>query len=253
MIKPNLQQVCVLNTRPLFGDGQLKLNQQIRQLGGTVFSLPLQRIEAIEVESWINQLPSLNQVQQAIFVSRPASFFFFKALQQHKIKWPNTIQTIAIGSATAQALQQQGISTHYLATHANSEQLMQLPCFAHCDNQTILCIKGPHGRTFIRDELIKKNVHAIEINVYQSLVIDYSEQQLKFLWEDDKVNVVLITSEQALNHLWSILPLKGKEWLREKNCLVFSSRIADIAKRLSLQKISITEHHQIIDSLLNLS
>jgi uroporphyrinogen-III synthase len=253
MIKPNLQHVCVLNTRPLFGDGQLKLNQQIQQLGGTVFSLPLQRIEAIADEAWINQLPPLNQVQQAIFVSRPASFFFFKALQHHQIEWPNTIQSIAIGSATAKALQQQGISAHYLATHANSEQLMRLPCFEHCDNQTILCIKGPHGRTFIRDELIIKNVHAIEINVYQSFVIDYSEQQLKFLWEDDKVNVVLITSEQALNHLWSILPFKGKKWLREKKCLVFSSRIAEIAKRLSLQKISITEHHQIIDSLLNLS
>jgi uroporphyrinogen-III synthase len=253
MIKHNLQHVCLLNTRPLFGDGQLELNHRILQLGGTVFALPLQQIEAITEQNWLKHLPPLDQVQQAIFVSRPASHFFFQALQKHHIEWPKTIKTIAIGSATAKSLLQLGINAHFLATHATSEQLMQLPCFKYCNNQTILWIKGPHGRTYIRDQLIKKNAKTIELNVYQSIVINYSEQQLKFLWEDDKVSVVLITSEQALNHLWSILPSKGKKWLREKTCLVFSSRIAEIAKRLSLQKISITEHHQIIDSLLNLS
>ena len=253
MIKYNLQQICLLNTRPLFGDSQQVLNQRIQQLGGTVLSLPLQQIEAITEQNWLKRLPPLDQVQQALFVSRPASFFFFQALRKHNIEWPKTIKTIAIGSATAISLQQQGISAHFLETHVNSEHLMQLPCFEHCNNQTILLIKGPHGRTYISDELIKKKANPVELNVYQSKVIDYSQQQLKFLWEDDKVNVVLITSEQALNHLWSILPSKGKKWLREKTCLVFSSRIAEIAKRLSLQKISITEHHQIIDSLLNLS
>ena len=252
MIKHDLKKICLLNTRPLFGDSHQKLNQQIQDLGGTVFSLPLQQIQGIEGRAWLKQLPPIHQINQAIFVSQPASFFFFKVLKHHHIEWPEQIQNIAIGSATAKSLAQKGLQAHHLSSLVSSEQLMQLPCFTHCDNQTILCIKGPHGRTYIIDELRKKNAHAIELNVYQSLPIDYSEQQLKFLWEDDKVNVVLITSDQALQHLWRILPNQGKKWLREKTCLVFSSRIAEIAKRLSLDKITITEHHQIINSLLNL-
>jgi uroporphyrinogen-III synthase len=91
---------------------------------------------------WLKDLPNLNHVHQAIFISANAVNYFFKALQHHQLSWPLSIETIAIGQKSAEELVRFGINIHHLPKVADSENLLALPSLQQIKNQTILLIKG---------------------------------------------------------------------------------------------------------------
>jgi len=249
MIHP-LNGLKILNTRPLFAGGHQQLSDKISVLGGKVISLPLQDIQGIPTEQWLSQLPPLSEIDQIIFVSRPAAHFFLQAIDVSV--WPSHIQTIAIGSATAKAIKDFNIPVSYFCADASSEALIQSGCFQNITKHHMVLVKGPHGRTLLGDYLKKKYTSVIELNVYQSIPIEYAKDKLDFLWEHDAVDIILISSEQALNHLLECFPQIGIDWLQQKALLVFSERIKKSAEKKLVCPIILTSHHRIIDTLYQL-
>ena len=248
MIHP-LNGLKILNTRPLFAGGHQQLSEKISALGGKVISLPLQDIQGIPTEQWLSQLPPLSEIDKIIFVSRPAAHFFLQAIDVSV--WPSHIQTIAIGSATAQAIKDFNIPVSYFCADASSEALIQSGCFQNIARH-VVWVKGPHGRTLLGEHLKKQYASVIELNVYESIPIEYAKDELNFLWEHDAVDIILISSEQALNHFLMCLPQMGLDWLQQKALLVFSERIKKIAEKKLVCSIFLTSHHRIIDTLLQL-
>ncbi|MDI1352404.1 MAG: uroporphyrinogen-III synthase, partial [bacterium] len=89
MIK-SLNGLRVLNTRPE-NKGRL-LSEQITQAGGVAIDCPTIAIVNTSLR-WLEQLPNLNEVNQAIFISANAVEFCFTSLKREL--WPNTIHVIA--------------------------------------------------------------------------------------------------------------------------------------------------------------
>ena len=245
-----LNGLKILNTRPLFAGGHQQLSEKISALGGKVISLPLQDIQGIPKEQWLSQLPTWSEIDKIIFVSRPAAHFFFQAIDTSV--WPSHIQTIAIGSATAKTIEDFNIPVSYFCTDASSEALIQSCCFQNITKHHVVWIKGPHGRTLLGEHLKKQHASVIELNIYHSIPIEYSEEELDFLWEHDAVDIILISSEQALNHFLKCLPQMGLDWLQQKALLVFSERIKKIAEKTLACPIFLTSHHRIIHTLYQL-
>ncbi|MDX2347173.1 MAG: uroporphyrinogen-III synthase [Legionella sp.] len=233
-----LKNLRVLNTRP---EHLAKItSNQITKAGGTSIAFPLLNIEASEPH-WIHKLPALNTIQHAIFISPNAVTYFFKHIASNS--WPNTIQIYAQGHGTKLALEAQHIFNAMLPEKSDSEHLLKLKALQTVSDQTILLIKGNEGRTLIQETLIKRHANLIPIEVYQRTLPTLNLVHAKSLWYEDAVDIILITSETALKHLFVLFDFdfdnKAAAWLRSKPCWVISERLAKAAKKQGFTHIII--------------
>lgn len=229
----SLQGLRVLNTRP---QGQAQaLSSAIRAAGGMVIELPTLVIKA--TPAWLKHLPDLKQVHQAIFVSANAVEQCFTQLQQAGLHWPTTIKVIAIGHGCAAALKKFNLPIHALPERADSEHLLALPSLRAPQEQNILLFKGAGGRTLIAESLLSKGVNLHALNVYQRVMPKINHQFVKSIWRDDLVDIILLTSEQSMHHLFKLFEEDAHHWLRQKTCLVISERLAQVASSLGMNTI----------------
>ncbi len=236
----------VLNTRPL-SQGAI-LEKAIVTAGGLSINLPCITISATEL-SWLNSMPQLCHVEQAIFISANAVHYYFDALKQNHIDWPASIFVIAVGSATAAALAEQGIQVHCIPSTADSEHLIQLESLQHVKNKCVLLIKGVGGRSLIADTLLSRGANLTPLDVYLRDLPEVSKEYINSLWQNDAVDIILLTSEQAMKNLLGLFKEEGLSWLRNKPCLVISQRLADVAESLGIKTIITCPHDKILDAL----
>ncbi len=232
----------VLNTRPIHQSA--RLNQAILDAGGIPVGFPALAIHATEL-NWLSELPDLATIDQAVFTSANAVQYFFAAVKA----WPATINVIAVGSATAAALQQHGIQVHHVPDIADSEHLLALDCLQSVHKQTILLIKGRDGRPLIAETLTSRGARIIPVPVYQRDLPAVSQEVIDSLWQDTAVDIILFTSEQAMHNLFALLPEEGRSWLRNMPCLVIGNRLADAASALGIKTILTCQHDKIMDAL----
>jgi uroporphyrinogen-III synthase len=239
----NLRGLRILNTRPLHQG--LELHEAIANAHGISIQLPMLAIEPTSTD-WLHHLPDLYQVQQAIFISTNAVNFFFKALNQ---PWPKTIKTITIGKASAQTLQHWGINHDESPPIADSHHLLQIDSLQNIRQQTILLVKGKHGRTEIEDNLIKRGALLVPLDVYERVLPHLSSKYVQSLWHDGQVDIILITSEQSLQHLLMMFGEQAKAWIMKTPCMVISERLEKAALNAGMQKVLVSRYDAILSSL----
>lgn len=243
-----LKGLTLLNIRPA-GRGQA-LWSDIRAAKGEVVHLPM--LKAIAVSEGIETLPEqLKKAKIAIFVSQAAAEFTFAQLSQLKLDWPQNITTIAIGSQTASTLKTQGVLNVIAPEIAESEYLLQLPCLQEIQNQTILLFKGTEGRPLIEEALTKRQADLHIRKVYQNVLPDYNAAEIRQVTENSNINLLLITSVQAMDNLLHCLGKSARRWLKQINCLVISSRLAEEARQRGLKVYGISTPDAIFQALIN--
>lgn len=241
-----LHGLRVLNTRPL--EQSHALEQAIDAAGGVSISLPLLSIEP-STHDWFMNLPNLREIHQLIFISTNAVNYFYKTLELKNAAWPAGIQTIAIGKATANALAKWAIHTDKIPNTADSESLLELGLLQNIKHKTIVLVKGEGGRMDIENTLIKRGAHVIPLAVYRRALPQTENQKTGSLWQDDAVDIILFTSQQAMHNIFTLFETNAHSWLRNKPCLVISERLAHAASLLGIKNIMISRYDTVLNSL----
>lgn len=135
----SLNGLRILNTRPR--EQAQVLNKKIIESGGIPIDCPTMEIMPSE-NNWINNLPDLTSVNQAIFVSANAVRYFMMELASKNINWPNSIRVAAIGKGTSRVLNEFNIQVSDVPELPDSEHLLTLNSLQQIRNQTILLVKG---------------------------------------------------------------------------------------------------------------
>lgn len=238
----------VLNTRPLNqGDA---LNNDIRAAGGVPLHFPALEIESTAID-WLSGMPNLTQVKQAIFTSANAVDYYFAALTTTGIQWPRNICVMAIGNATAAALSKHGIHVHHSPLIADSEHLLKLDVLQSIEKQTILLVKGLGGRQLIAETLLSRGAHLIPLAVYRRKLPVVKQEYINSIWQDDAVDIILFTSQQAMLNLFTLFEQGGHSWLCNKPCLVISKRLAKEAYLLGIRTIITCQYNEISGTLVH--
>lgn len=241
-----LKGLRVLNTRPL-EQGQ-HLSRAIHEAGGISLDFPSIAIEPTPTD-WLKILPNLTNVHYAIFISANAVQFFYKTLKQYQLKWPAFIKTIAIGQASAAQLANYNVPVNYIPLVADSEHLLQISALQDVEHQTFLLIKGVGGRTTIRDTLLQRGANVVTLDVYRRTFPHVSSEIIYSLWHDKTVDIILFTSQQAIQNLFTLLGKDAHAWLCKTPCLVISARLAKEASQLGMQKIIICNYETVLATL----
>ena len=242
----NLQGLCILNTRPR--EQAALLNQDIMAAGGQVINYPMLEIVPPQ-HAWFVKLPELNQIDQALFISANAVSFCFASLAEHKLSWPSSILVTAVGRSTALALQKNHIFVNHVPSVSDSEHVLELPNLQQVAEQTIVLFKGEGGRRLISDTLMARGANLIELDVYQRIMPNLLTNDLDFSWQDGAVDIILFTSQQAMQNLFVSLGIHRLKQLKKTPCLVVSNRLAAEAAKLGMQTILVCDVETIVESL----
>ena len=242
----SLRGLRVLNTRP--AEQAKALSQAIEAAGGQAIECPALVISSIE-KDWLSSLPELNQVEQAIFVSANAADYCLKELVKKQLPWPDSIRVIAVGQATARTLTNYGIRVDFIPEVADSEHLLALEILQTVTKKTILLFKGEEGRTLIAETLSARGAKLFIFEVYKRLKPRIDPKHLYSLWHNDAVDIILFTSQQAMQNIFLLFGKEAYDWLCSKPCLVISKRLAKEASLLGIQTIIVSTPATILETL----
>lgn len=243
-----LNGLRILNTRPK-EQAQL-LNKKIIEAGGMPIDCPTLEIIPSQT-NWIDKLPDLNSVTQAIFISPNAVRCCMKELTSRGINWPNSIRVIAIGKGTARVLNELNIQVNDVPELPDSEHLLTLDSLQQIKNQEILLVKGEGGRKLVEEYLMLKGAKACILSVYKRAMPIIDKEFINSLWRDDLVDIILLTSEQSIHNLFKMFGSERQEWLQNKPCLVISDRLAKVATLFGIKKILISHPERMISTLFD--
>ncbi|KTD01674.1 uroporphyrinogen-III synthase [Fluoribacter gormanii] len=244
----SLHGLRILNTRPQ--DQAQPLSQSIRDAGGFVIELPTLEIKATN-NNWINLLPDLKKVNQAIFISANAVHYCFTQINRQHIKWPSSIQVIAIGQGSAAALQKFGIQVNAIPDRPDSEHLLALKTLQQPAKQNVLLFKGEGGRPLIEEQLIQRGANLIILKVYKRELPKISGNMIESIWRNDLVDIILLTSEQSLHNLLKLFDKEAQEWLRNKKWLMISERLAQLASSMNIKNIRVCNPNRVMNTLFD--
>ncbi len=241
---PTWRGLRVLNTRPA---GQAApLSNALRQAGAIPIEQPLLAIEPSSTD-WCHTLPNLTHLQTAIFVSPNAVQYFFQVIDPSD--WPDSIQTLCIGLGTADAFHQFVQTVVIMPRTANSEQLLALSCLQTVRDQSILLIKGERGRTMIEETLQQRAANLSIVCVYRRITPAATKKNLESLFGCNGIDMIVITSQRSLDHLFHCASPAARAWLCGKQFLVLSPRLAAAATQWGVQHLIHCTYHELMLAL----
>jgi len=236
-----LNRAHVLVTRP--AHQAENLSRLIEAQGGVAVRFPTLAIAALDDASAIqNTLAHLDRYQWLVFVSANAVTMHSYYSDDGKIKKIKSVRIAAIGKATAQALALAGLPVDLVPESGyNSEALLAMPQMQQMKGQSCLIVRGEGGREELATTLRSRGATVEYLDVYKRIIPGIDSSQVSFLLAQDKLDVITITSGEALQNLLIMLEEKHHQRLFEVPLVVVSNRIRQIAVDIGFKQIAVTD------------
>lgn len=252
------QKITILITRPI--QEARVLSQLLEQHGFATLVYPTIEIQpTLSTDQLKEKFKLLPKYQIVIFNSVNAVRIAGPTFRTAYLKCAHPPQIYAIGRATAHALVELGFAKiSYPSTEFSSDALIQLLRTPPSHIEDGLLISGEGGLSSV----LAKNLSPLGIAVtvlpcYKRACPAVTHPKLWMEWANQGVTHIVITSQDALRHLWLMQrSAEALDFVRQCHFVVFSARIAQYAETLQLHKskISITteaSNHGILEFFKN--
>ncbi len=230
-------RIPVLVTRPA---GQAReLGERISAAGFRPIYAPLLAIEAFAEPDTEQrqQLLDLCHFEHVIFVSRNAIRHGMAWIEDFWPQLPAGVNWYTVGSSSAAALADYGIAPLQPTSDMTSEGLLAVPSLAAVAGQRVLIIKGEGGRRQLRDTLAERGARVEELAVYRRARPRYAPGELAAQLAAEQVEVVLVSSGEALDNMVSLLDESGPAGAGHCTLVVPGARVAAAARAAGFQQV----------------
>jgi uroporphyrinogen-III synthase len=230
----------VLVTRP--AHQAENLSRLIDERGGVAVRFPTLAIVALEDSCTIqNTLAHLDKYQWLIFISANAVTMHSYQSDGGKIEKFKSVRIAAIGKATAQALGLAGLPVDLVPEGGyNTEALLAMPQMQQMRGQSCLIVRGEGGREELATTLRKRGANVEYLDIYKRIIPGIDSTQVSLLLAQDKLDVITVTSGEALQNLLIMLEEKHHQRLFVVPLVVISNRIRQIAAGMGFKRIAVT-------------
>ena len=222
----NLKNLTIVITRPKHQAQSLA--EKITNLGGRTILFPTIEIADITDTASLQRLiVQLKDFNLAVFVSPNAVQKAAHFIKAQYSSWPRSVKIAAIGRSTAKALSD--LDWHvdiYPTNEFNSEALLALPALQHIARQKIILFCGEGGRELITQTLQQRGASVEVATVYRRVL----PKSKPFLINN--VDIIICTSNTSLQNLLTLVDEKTRQLLKNKQLLVISSRLIELARNL---------------------
>ncbi len=143
---------------------------------------------------------------------------------------------IAVGRATATALQEAGFSIDHVPSVAGSEGVLSLSAMNDPAIRSVAILRGEEGRSLLQDSLEARGIGVTVIEVYQRALPATVTMPLVANWQKGHIDLVTVHSRAALLNLDKLLINGEKELLRNAQLVVPTTRMIKLCEELGISK-----------------
>ena len=222
----------ILITRPE-GKGAA-LAEQLEQAGYQASLFPVLNINYLTPSS--TQLSPLINADKIIFISQDA----VKALAQLKPDINIKAQFYAVGQQTADTIYELFGVRAATPKQFDSEGVLALKSLAQVDGSNIVLVKGQGGRPDIAKVLKERGAFLNNCVVYEREPVPDLTNDWTDHWKSSNVHGIVITSNAAVDAMFTPLAAQQLQWLQQCHFYVASERIAAY---LQQQHVSLANIH----------
>ncbi|MGB1029047.1 MAG: uroporphyrinogen-III C-methyltransferase [Pseudoalteromonas marina] len=222
----------ILITRPE-GKGAA-LAEQLEQAGYQASLFPVLNINYLTPSS--TQLSPLINADKIIFISQDA----VKALAQLKPDINIKAQFYAVGQQTADTIYELFGVRAATPKQFDSEGVLALKSLAQVDGSNIVLVKGHGGRPDIAKVLKERGAFLNNCVVYEREPVPDLTNDWTDHWKSSNVHGIVITSNAAVDAMFTPLAAQQLQWLQQCHFYVASERIAAY---LQQQHVSLANIH----------
>jgi uroporphyrinogen-III synthase len=237
----NLNGARVLVTRP--AHQAENLSRLIQERGGEAIRFPVLDIVARDnIDEVRHAFKNLDKFQWVVFISPNAVNFALKA-NNGKIDRLKAARFAAVGRATAQALEAAGLAVDVVPEKGyTSEALLAMPQMQQVKGQSCLIVRGEGGREELANTLRGRGAKVQYLEVYKRTIPSIDNSQVVQLLAQHRLDVITITSGEALQNLLIMLGEKNHQLLLPIPMVVVSDRIGQLAAGMGFKRIAVTEN-----------
>ena len=225
-----MTKVAILNTRPVAQAESTR--EAFQQHGFDVIDFPcIEIISVTNKDKVIAQLEHINNRDVIIFTSQYAVQYAYKISPHWQIK--ETTIVIAVGTKTAQILEQSFSGNIWIPTQQNSQGVIDLlQGMKHFE--TIKLISAEGGRNVIQNFAIDNKIDLTQINVYKRQLPVIKTELLQQIEQANNL-YILASSVSTINNLKKLLPQKLWTKILSKKIICASARIEAAASRMGFK------------------
>ena len=209
--------------------------ERLEALGARVVRLPLLAIEPpLDLEAARAMVRAAATCDLAVFVSTNAVDHGLALLRETCGGVPAGVRLAAIGQATAQALEAQARAPDLVpAGGFDSESLLALEELhaERVQGRRVVIFRGNGGREKLSGTLRSRGAEVLYAEVYRRVRPPVDVEALRTLGEAGRIDAVVLTSGESLEHLFEAFPRPPHHWLDRVALVVPSARIGEAAQR----------------------
>jgi len=237
----SLNGARVLVTRP--AHQAENLSRLIEERGGLAVRFPtLEIVELGDFSAIQSTLAHVDKYQWLVFISANAVTMYGYYSDSDKMEKFKSVRIAAIGKATAKALVLAELPVDLVPEAGyNSEALLAMPQMQQMNGQRCLIVRGEGGRDELAVTLRSRGANVEYLDVYKRTIPDIDTSQVNLLIAQDKLDVITVTSGEALQNLLIMLEEKNHQRLFEVSLVVVSDRIREIAADIGFKRIAVTD------------
>ena len=214
----------------------------IEQSGGIPIRFPVLDIIPAELNEKIKSiLNALQHYQWLFFVSTNAVNFALRA-NNGKIDIPQHVGIVAVGQATAKALRNAGLNVDLVPEQGfNTEAILSMPQLQTLNGQSCLIVRGHGGRELLAQTLEERGAQVYYLELYRRIMPEIDTGPVERLLHQNKLDVITITSGEALKNLLKMLDSSVHHQLLATPLAVISQRIRQLAIELGFKQVFVSE------------
>lgn len=233
-VVPDLAGVGVLITRPQHQADRLA--QLIEAEGGRALRFPvIEIVDTPDREALNAVLARLDQFEIAIFISPNA---VNKAMNLISAQGgiPAGLQLACVGRGSAKELKRFGYEAAIVPSgRFDSEGLLVHPALQDVRGKNIVVFRGDGGREVLGDTLSARGARIEYGECYRRAKPNADATPLMRHWARGEVDVVTVTSSDALRNLFDLVGKLGQQWLIKTPVVTISERVAAVCRELGFK------------------
>lgn len=181
-------------------------------------------------------LPHLRQAQLLVFVSVSAVICLQPQVQAEEITAP----LYAVGKTTAAVLERWLNRTITVPEDQRSEGLLALPAMQDVKDKQVVIVRGNGGRELIKQQLLARGAIVRYVQSYKRIPLPLDGTALGQQWQQAGIRCIVVTSDEILQLLFSLLPAQYHDWLCQCYWVLVSPRMQQSAQQLGIPATHIT-------------
>lgn len=223
--KAPLERTTVLVTRPAAqADTLVAL---IERCGGQAVRFPvLEILDPVDSGALLRIVDRLEDFDLAVFISPNAVNKAMNVIRSRRLL-PAHLKLACVGRGSARELARFGCENVIApAGKFDSEALLEMPALSQVAGWHIVIFRGDGGRETLGETLQRRGAHVEYAECYRRGKPHVDTTPLMRRWARGDIDIVSVTSTQALRNLYDLVGKLGQQWLVKTPIVVVSERTA---------------------------